>query len=341
MQLKFTLIAGVALMALASCNTQSEIEHHHEVSSDDLSLLKRAQNLFGALPESTDRSTDKVLLGQELYFEKALSINNQMSCNTCHQLEKFGVDNEPTSPGHAGIRGDRNSPTVYNASYHVAQFWDGRAADLTEQAKGPILNPIEMGIPDEKTAVERIKAIEGYTAKFNRAYPNQNEPITYENIASAIGEFEKSLVTPSRFDQYLKGQLSALSPQERKGLHTFLESGCASCHSGVTLGGNQYQKFGLVQGPYTEYTQSKKEDLGRFNLTSLEADKHVFKVPSLRNIEKTAPYFHDGSVNDLASAVKIMATTQLGKELSEQEVTDIVAFLNSLTGELLPLVAVK
>jgi cytochrome c peroxidase len=313
----------------------------HEVSADDLSLLKRAQNLFAALPETSDRSTEKALLGQQLYFEKALSINNEMSCNTCHQLEAFGVDGEPTSPGHAGVRGDRNSPTVYNAGYHIAQFWDGRAADLSEQAKGPILNPIEMGIPDEKTAVERIKAIKGYAEKFNYAFPNQAEPITYQNIATAIGDFEKSLITPSRFDEYLRGQLTALSTKERKGLHTFLEVGCASCHAGIALGGNQYQKFGLVQGPYNKYTKSSKEDAGRFSLTKQEADLHVFKVPSLRNIEKTAPYFHDGSVADLASAVKIMGTTQLGVELSDTEVADIMAFLNSLTGELLPLVAVK
>lgn len=339
--MKKWILSLATLGLMVACNTEHRYVLQTSTSAEDLSLLKRAQALFEALPESSDRSTAKALLGQKLYFEKALSINNQMSCNTCHQLDNFGVDNEPTSPGHAGVRGDRNSPTVYNAGFHIAQFWDGRAADLTEQAKGPILNPIEMGIPDEQTAVSRIKAIQGYTEWFNSAFPGQAEPINYHNIASAIGAFEKSLITPSRFDEYLRGRLTALTPKERRGLNTFLESGCASCHAGVALGGDQYQKFGLVQGPYNKYTQSTHDDVGRFTLTNDEADMHVFKVPSLRNIEKTAPYFHDGSVASLADAVSIMAKTQLGTQLSNEEVDDIVAFLQSLTGELPSLVAVK
>jgi cytochrome c peroxidase len=302
-------------------------------SKVDSMLLSRAQGVFRSLPEAPSLNSPKAQLGKKLYFETALSANNEMSCNSCHLLDNFGVDNEPTSPGHEGKRGDRNSPSVYNASLHVAQFWDGRAADLVEQAKGPILNPIEMGIPDEATAELKIAKNSEYQALFAEAFP-ENPSISYQNIAEAIGAFEECLLTPSPFDEYLEGNVEALSEKQKEGLKTFIDAGCITCHMGSTLGGNMYQKFGLLNGPYWEYTSSVKQDRGRAEVTGNDAEEFMFKVPSLRNVEKTHPYFHDGSVKELDEAIRIMAKTQLNKDITEQEVESIVAFLQSLTGEI-------
>lgn len=315
-------------------NKKLEQIKNAEKQQQDEALLKKAQGFFKVLPEAKAFEGALTELGKKLYYETALSINNEMSCNSCHLLDNFGVDNEATSPGHDGTRGDRNSPTVYNAYFHVAQFWDGRAADLVEQAKGPILNPIEMGLKSEADAVKAIKNIEEYKKMFAKAFPDAKDPITYHNIAVAIGEFEATLSTPAPFDAYLSGDLAALNDQQKRGMETFINSGCITCHMGPGLGGNMYQKFGLINGPYWDYTKSVKQDEGRFEHTKNEADKYFFKVPALRNVAKTHPYFHDGSVADLGEAVKIMAITQLNKELSDDEVKDIVAFLESLTGEI-------
>lgn len=337
---KVVFIALAAGIFTTACNnststnetqsTQVTTETPKEVDA----LMKKAQAYFKPLPEAHSFDTPKAKLGKKLYFETALSVNGKMSCNSCHLTENYGVDNEATSPGHENKRGDRNSPTVYNAYFHIAQFWDGRAADLAEQAKGPILNPVEMGIPNEETAVANIKAIVQYAELFQAAYPNDTDPITYNNIADAIGEFEQTLRTPAPFDAYLEGDASALNTEELAGLEVFINTGCITCHTGAGLGGHMYQKFGLVQGPYWEHTGSKLHDEGRFAITGKEFDKNVFKVPALRNVEKTAPYFHDGSVADLGEAVQIMAKTQLGKELTEQEIQSIVTFLHTLTGEI-------
>ena len=269
----------------------------------------------------------QVKLGKRLYFEKGLSLANDISCNSCHMLDKFGVDNEPTSPGHKGHRGDRNSPTVYNSAFHIAQFWDGRAKDLKAQAKGPILNPGEMAIPDEATAIKRLKNIDGYTEMFKAAFPKKKNPMTYDNMAEAIANFEKNLLTPSRFDDYLKGKSDALSDDEKEGLRVFMEVGCTSCHNGVGVGGGLYQKIGL-EVPYDT------EDLGRYKVTKDTDDKYFFKVPTLRNVAKTGPYFHDGKVKTLKEAVTLMGKHQLGVDLKPSEVDSILAFLDSLTGEL-------
>ncbi|MDX5321594.1 MAG: cytochrome-c peroxidase [Bacteroidota bacterium] len=333
-------ITGLALLlalvgTLGSCgeNTQTKTDGP-AVDSLDIARQQKAMAIFRQLPEPADATSAKAVLGKKLYFETALSINNSLSCNSCHMLDKYGVDNLPTSPGHEGKKGDRNSPTVYNASFHLAQFWDGRAANLTEQAKGPILNPVEMGIPDEKTAVARIKAIPEYTALFAAAFPDEKEPITYNNIAGAIAAFEETLITPAPFDAYLAGDLNALTPQQKEGLDLFINKTCISCHMGPGLGGAIYQKFGLVNGPYWDYTHSEKHDRGRAEITKNDGDEYFFKVPSLRNIEKTGPYFHDGSVSDLSEAVKIMGHTQLGQEFTPEEIASLVEFLKSLTGEI-------
>jgi len=283
------------------------------------------------LPESLIDTSDKtnvakIALGKKLYFEKALSVADDISCNSCHNLETFGVDNQPTSPGHKGQRGDRNSPTVLNAGLHIAQFWDGRAEDLAAQAIGPILNPAEMAMPSEKAVLDKISKIDGYLAMFKAAFPKEKDSFSYKNLGRAIAAFEKTLLTPSRFDKFLKGDDSALTNAEKKGLNTFVSVGCISCHSGAAIGGGMYQKIGAVEEYHTE-------DMGRFNVTKDPEDKKVFKVPSLRNITKTAPYFHDGSVATLEKAVKLMGKHQLGVNLTDTQISEIVTFLDSLTGK--------
>lgn len=285
--------------------------------------------MFGVLEPVPVTAEEKALvdLGRQLYYENRLSDTQTMSCNTCHQLDNYGVDGEPTSPGTHGERGARNSPTSYNAFLHVAQFWDGRAADVEEQAKGPILNPGEMAMPDEATVEKILGSIPGYVEGFGKAFPGEEQPVNYENMAKAIGAFERHLVTPGDFDTFLAGDASALTAEEAKGLETFVSTGCTACHSGKLLGGTMYMKLGQVQ-PY------ETEDIGRMEFTGNEADKYFFKVPSLRNVAKTGPYFHDGSIATLEEAVSLMAKHQLGKELSDEDTASIVAFLGALTGEI-------
>lgn len=290
--------------------------------------------MFQPLPEvaaSTENpvTPEKVALGKALYNDKRLSLANDISCNSCHKLDNFGVDNEPTSPGHKGQRGDRNSPSSFNAALHIAQFWDGRAPSVEKQALGPILNPKEMAMPSEAEVLKRLNADAKTVAAFKAAFPGQKDPVTYENVGNAIGAFERTLMTPSRFDRYLKGDDSALTPDEKRGAQLFVETGCIACHNGVGVGGGMYQKLGVVK-PYPT------KDVGRFAVTKNEADKMVFKVPSLRNSEKTGPYFHDGSIKTLPEAVSTMAEYQLGKKLSPEQVNDIVTFLKTLTAEKAP-----
>lgn len=288
------------------------------------------KNAFAPLPENAATAEypltpERVALGKKLYFDTRLSINNKLSCNSCHNLATFGVDNEPTSPGHEGKRGGRNSPTAFNAALHVAQFWDGRAKDVEAQALGPILNPGEMGMPSEAEVIKRLSADPKTVAEFKAAFPGEAEPLTYSNVGKAIGAFERTLITPSRFDEFLKGNDSALTPEEKAGGKLFVQTGCTACHMGATMGGQMYQKLGLVKDYPTE-------DMGRFEVTKNEADKKLFKVPSLRNVAKTGPYYHDGSIKTLEEAVSKMGEYQLGKQLSKEEVNSIVTFLGSLTG---------
>lgn len=302
-----------------------------KATPEDLKLLKEMQESYKPLPTNlidTKKEAAKIALGQRLYFEKKLSINNTISCNSCHKLDGFGVDNEPTSPGHDGTRGDRNSPSSFNSATHIAQFWDGRAATVEEQALGPILNPVEHGLPNEAAALKKIDTAE-YRKLFKEVFAGEKEPFTFKNIGNAIGAFEKTLFFPSRFDRYLKGDVFALTAQEKKGMQKFESIGCTSCHDGATVGGNQYQQLGAVE-PY------KTEDKGRFAITKDEDDMHVFKVPALRNVAKTFPYFHDGSIKSLDEAIRIMAKHQLGEKLSDEDVADIKAFLGSLTSEDVP-----
>jgi len=310
------------LLVLASLFSLSTV-----TSAEDLSW----KAAFAPLPDQAPAienplSQDKIALGKSLYFDTRLSKDQKISCNSCHNLSTFGVDNEPTSPGHLGQRGNRNSPTTFNAALHMAQFWDGRAGTVEQQALGPILNPKEMAMESEAKVIERLKADPKTVAAFKAAFPGEKNPLTYANVGKAIGAFERTLITPSRFDEFLKGKEDALTAQEKNGAKLFVQSGCIACHNGATIGGQMYQKLGLVK----EYPTN---DLGRFEHTKNESDKKLFKVPSLRNVTKTGPYYHDGSVASLESAVSLMAEHQLGKQLPTEEVADIVAFLGALTAE--------
>ena len=323
-------------------DTKKKDDHHSEMHDDghhgmggmmhgghhklDKTTLKQ---FFEPLPASIideKKNAALIALGKKLYLDPKLSVNDTISCNSCHQLNNFGVDSQPTSPGHEGKRGGRNSPTTFNAALHIAQFWDGRAKDVEEQALGPILNPIEMGMPNEAAVVDKLKKIDEYKAMFAEAFKDEKDPIQYKNIGKAIGAFERTLITPSRFDDFLKGDENALNDAEKRGLQKFVHMGCANCHNGVAIGGNSYKKIGLVE----EY---KTSDVGRFAVTGLETDKKVFKVPSLRNITKTAPYFHDGSVKTLDEAIEEMAEHQLGRKVGPGFIEDVKAFLGALTAK--------
>jgi len=295
----------------------------------DQARLKMFSPLPEVVPAASGAPTREMVdLGRMLFFEPRLSKSQQISCNSCHDLKTYGVDNQPTSDGHKGQKGVRNSPTVYNAAAHFAQFWDGRAPDVEAQAKGPVLNPVEMAMPSEKVAVAVLASMPEYVAAFKKAFPNDPKPITYDNMARAIGAFERLLLTPSRWDAFLKGDQAALTAEERMGFRMFDEAGCTACHAGALLGGNSYQPLGAVK------TYPRTEDPGRFKVTKRESDRGVFKVPSLRNVETTGPYFHDGRVATLEQAVHEMGEYQLGKALTNEEAGRIVMFLKVLTGKL-------
>ncbi|WP_111708425.1 cytochrome-c peroxidase [Lutibacter citreus] len=334
--MKNLLLASIFLIFFVSC---SDKKNKEQIKKEDYTALqKTASTMFGKLPEVAENpenpiTKEKVELGKKLYLDNRLSKDNTQSCNTCHDLKNYGVDNLSTSPGNDGGLGTRNSPTVFNAALHMSQFWDGREPDVEAQAGGPILNPVEMAMPNEKIVVERLSKIKEYNTLFTNVFPKDKNPINYKNIQNAIGAFERTLITPSRFDEFLEGDMNALTTEEKEGLQLFISTGCVACHSSNVLGGNIYQKFGLYDD-YWKHTKSKKIDEGKFEVTKKESDKYVFKSPSLRNIEKTYPYFHDGSVTDLKEAVTIMAKVQLNKDLAEKDLNALVAFLNSLTGEL-------
>lgn len=305
-------------------------------AEDDL-LMKQAQALFQPIPlepqpvKGVESTPALVELGKELYFDPRLSQSHNISCNTCHQIGLGGMDGLSTSIGHRWQKGGRNAPTVLNAVFNIAQFWDGRAADLKAQAGGPIQNPIEMGITHEH-AIEMLKGIPDYAQRFQAAFPNDKDPITMPNVVTAIAAFEATLTTPNApFDRYLRGDQNALTAEQKEGLRLFISTGCASCHSGINVGGQKYAPFGVVEKPGADILPPN--DRGRFAVTKSVSDEYVFRVPALRNVELTAPYFHSGQVWDLTQAVGIMATDQLGKQLNDADVAKIVAFLKSLTGD--------
>lgn len=332
--MKKIIIIALSVVALYGCRKASE-DFKIKPPVEKSELLTKALTYFKSISSVPyeDIAENKVDLGKKLFFDTRLSKDGNISCNSCHNLETFGVDNLAVSPGDTGELGTRNSPTVFHSSLHSMQFWDGRAKDVEEQAEGPILNPVEHNIPSEAFLENHLRSIPEYQKMFSEVYPDVAEPITFKNIANAIGAFERKLNPISRFDEFLDGNEEALTQQEKDGLKTFMDKGCITCHIGVALGGSFFQKFGLY-GDYWELTKSENIDHGLYDLTGKDSDKFMFKVPGLRNVEKTAPYFHDGSISSLEEAVKIMGKLQNDKELTDQQVNDIVAFMKALTSDI-------
>lgn len=286
---------------------------------------------FQPLPDNffiagKEPNPDLILLGRRLFFETQLSADANMSCSTCHNVAKDGADEHKFSPGHKMHPVGRNSPTVFNAAGQVAQFWDGRAATVEEQALGPILAAGEMAMPNAETVISVLKEDPTYVAEFTRAFPGEKEPLTFQNVGVAIGAYERTLTTPSKWDEFLKGDDAALTDDEKRGLNTFIEVGCTGCHNGALLGGNNYMKLGLVR-PWPN-----QSDVGRVAVTKNETDSMVFKVAQLRNVTETGPYFHDASAASLGEAISLMGHHQLGKELTPEQVLDIADFLGSTKG---------
>jgi len=289
-------------------------------------IYSAAQELIQPIKPPAQINIGMVELGKKLYFDPRLSKSGFISCNSCHNLSMGGSDNLPSSIGDKWQQGPINSPTVLNSSLNVAQFWDGRAADLKEQAGGPIANPGEMGFT-HTLAVGVLQSIPAYVRDFKQVFGT--EKIDIDGVTTAIAEFEKTLVTPnSRFDQWLLGKKDALSTDEAAGYKLFKESGCVACHNGPAVGGASFQKMGVVE-PYKAKTAAE----GRFAVTGKDADRFNFKVPTLRNVEMTYPYFHDGAVDTLTEAVDIMGRLQLGKKYTPTENAQIVSFLKTLTGD--------
>jgi len=332
---------GAVLLVAAACGTPRESGRAGTAATEgrlipavqDAPLTPVELAMFAPLPARMDApgktpSDAEIALGRTLFYETLLSEGHDVSCNSCHPLNGYGADGRSVSFGHKGQQGSRNSNTVYNAAEQVAQFWDGRDPNVEEQAKGPILNPDEMGMPNAGAVLEHLKASAKYRAAFAAAFRGESDPITYDNVGRAIGAFERGLVTPSRWDAYLKGDTAALTVQEKRGARTFIAAGCTACHVGTYVGGQLFQKAGLVN-PWPDTTDS-----GRIAVTKAASDRFVFKVPTLRNVEKTGPYFSDGSVSSLDSAIVMMGRYQLGVALTEPQVQDIHVWLRTLTGEI-------
>jgi cytochrome c peroxidase len=327
----------VVILASAGC-TKHKSEDLEKLSGEEQELITLSNSYFGILADTASNeanplSDERVKLGKMLFHDARLSKSGFISCNSCHNLASYGVDNLPTSVGHNWQIGNRNAPTVLNAAFHITQFWNGRAKDVEEQATMPILNPVEMAIPHEEVSVETIASISEYVQMFSEAFPQEEKPLNLMNIGKAIGAFERTLITPSRFDQYLAGDAQALNAQEKRGLRAFIDANCQTCHMTPLLGGTIYQKFGIMKD-YWELTWSDTKDKDRADITKNDDEMYFFKVPSLRNVARTYPYFHDGSIWDLKQAVSIMNELQVGKKLENNEVEDIVAFLESLTGKI-------
>ena len=306
------------------------------LANDD--LLHRAQQIFAPLPrdmatKAYPLSPEKIALGRMLFFDPRLSVDGTVSCSTCHLPQFYGTDALPKSIGVLQRSNHRNAPSVLNAAlYPIAVHWIGDRESIEEQAQKSLTGKNSMGNPNPETVIQKLNQL-GYAAAFEKAFPQEEQPITPSNWGIAIGAFERTLTTPSSFDRYLAGDEAALDARAKAGLEAFMDTGCTACHNGVGIGGGSFQKFG-VYGEYWQATKSQEIDQGRFAVTKKENDRYVFKVPSLRNVVMTPPYFHDGSVEELDKAIGIMAKLQLNKELDQHTTANIMAFLNSLTGQM-------
>jgi cytochrome c peroxidase len=305
-------------------------------AADDTGLLNQARGIFKPLPPdmatpASPITTPRVELGRMLFFDPRFTIDANMSCATCHQPALYGTDGLPRSIGVRQRPHPRNAPTILNSALSITH-WRGDRESVEDQVIKAMTSPITFGQPDEKAVLDRLGQIPGYVPHFKAAFPGEAEPMTAQNMAKAVGAYERTLVTPSPFDAYLAGNVEALSPMARAGLAKFIDTGCVACHGGVGVGGAMYRKFGVLED-YWNATGSQPIDKGRIDVTKDPDDLYVFRVPSLRNVAMTAPYFHDGSVRTLPEAVKVMARVQLGVALAEGDTRDIVEFLKSLTGE--------
>jgi cytochrome c peroxidase len=327
MATKYLFVAGSIALLVAS----------PAIAADDAALLRQAQQIFQPLPKymsdpGTPLAKEQVALGRLLFFDPRITADSDVSCATCHQPALYGADGRATSIGVKQRLHPRNAPTVFNAAFYAVIHWRGDRNGLEDQAEQALTGAISAGL-DERDVTDRLRRIEGYGPLFAAAFPTDSRPMTVKNMATAIVAYERTLLTPAPFDAYLAGNVDALSPAARRGLETFINTGCAMCHNGVSVGGDTYRKFGIVED-YWSATGSRSIDKGRVEVTKNPDDLYVFRVPSLRNVAMTAPYFHDGSVATLAEAVKVMGRVQLGMKLGEAEVSEIISFLNSLTGDL-------
>jgi len=309
-----------------------------EAGTGDEDLAKQANQTFGPLPKVMESDKNpvtpqKAKLGKMLFYETRISVDGTVSCSRCHPFSLYAADGLKKAVGNQCKINPRNAPTLLNAADQISEHWIGNRADVEDQAKQAVIGPPSFGMTSYADVEKKLKEIEGYDSLFKEAFPGDENPITIDNFARAVGAFERTLVTPSPFDWFLTGKPQAMAEQQKSGLKTFMDVGCSDCHSGTYVGGQSYRKFGLLE-PYWNYTKSDSVDEGRFAVTADTSDKYVFKVPVLRNVAKTGPYFHDGSVDSLRKAEWIMGKIQIGRDLSKEELDDIDAFLKSLTGEI-------
>jgi cytochrome c peroxidase len=307
-------------------------------AADDEALIKKASQILGPLPASMQSeqnpiTPEKVKLGKMLFYEQRISVDGTVSCSKCHPIALYAADGLRKSVGHICKENPRHDPTVFNAASQISEHWIGNRTSVEDQAKQAVIGPPAFGMPSYESVEKVLRAYKEYGTIFKAAFPSDKEPVTVDNLAKAIGAFERTLLTPAPFDAFLKGTKDAMTEQQKKGLGTFIDQGCAGCHFSPYVGGQMYQKFGIFE-PYQKYTKSEKVDEGRYAVTKNDSDKYVFKVPVLRNVAMTPPYFHDGSVDKLADAVWIMGKIQLGKDLPKEQVQDIISFLHALTGKI-------
>jgi cytochrome c peroxidase len=319
-------VALVLLLLLPACAQEEELTPP-AVDGVDQSVFAMYEPLPDSIVSADNPATpEKVALGRMLFYDGRLSKSGAMSCYVCHPLDDYGTSHRTTAMSHDGQAGQRNEPSVYNAAGHVAQFWDGRAADLESQALAPVLAKDQMGMADEKAVLAVLKSMPAYNDAFKAAFPGEEDPVTFENFGKAVASFERGLLTPSRWDEFLVGKADALTAEEKAGFKEFVDAGCTTCHTGAYLGGHMYMKVGITQPWFNG------KDEGRIKVTDLAADRMLFKVASLRNVDETWPYFHDGSVQRLEDAIQLMAWYQSGRQLNYTQQASIRAFLRSLTG---------
>lgn len=323
---------GLISLLSVSCGkpkTESKISTMQSVSTTTSQKKSFKNNLYPFSSISEKQSDALAKLGEQLFHDKRLSGDNTISCSSCHNLQHNGADTGVVSVGVQDKLGEINTPSVFNAALNFKQFWDGRVETLEEQVDGPINNPLEMGSSWDEV-IEKLNKDKSIKEEFAKHF---EDGITKDNISNAIAEFERTLTTPSRFDDFLNGNKYALNQEEKQGLQNFIDFGCVSCHQGANIGGNMFQKMGIVNNYFGDKKELTNADLGRYNVTKNEEDKFYFKVPSLRNVAKTAPYFHDGSAKTLNKAIEMMLHYQVGRPASEEEISQIAAFLNSLTSK--------